>query len=358
FQLPPVPPDQQAQVTGTTNVVEPARLRAGPGQAFPVMLPLGNGVQVGLFGVTEVGDWYLIRVDQPGHPNVGQLGWIFRDLVSPQGDLALLPVYDAGGLPLTPIAATATATAAAGAAGAAVGSEVAVLVATATPLPPPTPTPTPLQTPQVTLPSVPETTVAAAPPAESDETLLTVAGGRLPARPLEPIQVLSADGRLFALRVEGATVEIWGGLVAQPAPAWLAAPAELLWPGSTLHVRLREPLPDGPGGELPAEASDNPAEAAAVGPTLIGDRVRIAAAPVLDRVALEDSSAWAESVANDPVALVGGTEAAGVNLLPVDGDVTPLWSDAASATWLDGSDEAGLLVPLRTGRYGNDGFVW
>jgi hypothetical protein len=55
---------------------------------------------------------------------------------------------------------------------------------------------------------------------------------------------------------------------------------------------------------------------------------------------------------------VGGADAEGVNLLPVSGDVSPLWPDGAGATWLAGNDEVGLLVPLRSGRYGQEGFVW
>ncbi len=360
YQLPAVDPNAVAAVSGVTNVVEPARLRAGPGQGFPVIMPLGNGVEVGLFGVTQAQDWYLIRVDQVGHPNRGQLGWIFRDLVSTFGDLALLPVYDAEGLPLTPVPTTeAPAGAASGEAGGEAGGELAALLATPTPKPTATPTPTPLQTPQIQLPSADSAAAAAAPAPEADEIVLTVAGARLPARPLEPLQVTSADGRLFALRVDAAEVEVWGGLLAQPAPTWLAAPAELLWPGATLQVRLRSPLPDGVGGELPElEQGANPADVAAVGPQLVADRVRIAAAPAVERAALEDGSAWAAAAAADPVALVGGVDAAGVNLLPSDGDVTPLWPQGASASWLDGSDGAGLLVPLRGGRYGSEGFIW
>lgn len=361
YQLPPVDPQAVAVVTGVTNVVEPARLRAGPGQGFPVILPLGNGVQVGLFGITQAQDWYLIRVDAPGHPNLGQLGWIFRDLVSTVGDLAQLPVYDAAGLPLTPLPVTPTAVGAApgSAAGSAAGGELAALLATPTPEPTATPTPTPLQTPQIQLPSAPPPSSAAAPAPDADETVLTVAGARLPARPLQPVQVTAADGRLFALRVDAAEVALWSGLLAAPTPTWLAAPAELLWPGATLHVRLRSPLPDGAGGELPAqEEGADPAAVEAVGPLLVADRVHIASAPAGERAALEDASAWAAAVTGDPVALVGGVDTAGVNLLPGDGDVTPLWPQGAGATWLDGSDSAGLLVPLRSGRYGSEGFIW
>jgi hypothetical protein len=90
----------------------------------------------------------------------------------------------------------------------------------------------------------------------------------------------------------------------------------------------------------------------------VADRVRIAAAPTLERAAPEETTAWRDALAADPVALVGGVDATGVSLLPADGNVSPLWPDGATAFWLDGSDEAGLVVPLRSGRFGRDGFVW
>jgi len=193
---------------------------------------------------------------------------------------------------------------------------------------------------------------------EGDETVLTIAGARLPARPLEPVQVASADGRLFALRIEAATIELWGGLVAQPDPDWLTAPGELLWPGATLYVRLRNPLPDGPGGTLPAEGEQDPSAQAAAGPVIVADRVRIAAAPTSDRAVVADASAWATVVNSDPIALVGSVDAPGVNLLGVDGAITTIWPEGAAAAWLDGTTEAGLIIPLRTPRYGRDGFIW
>ncbi len=112
YYLPRIPDDQAALVMGTTFVTEPARLRAGPGTDFPVIIPVGNELAVGLFGVTQDFEWYLIRIDEPGHPNRGQMGWMFRNLVYTEGDLTQLPTYRSDGTPLTPEAPEAQAVAA------------------------------------------------------------------------------------------------------------------------------------------------------------------------------------------------------------------------------------------------------
>lgn len=332
--IPAIPPDQSALVTGVTNVSEPARLRGGPGFDYPVIVPVDNALDVGLFGITVAGDWYLIRIDEPGHPNRGQLGWMFRDLVFVQEDLTLLPQFAADGTSLTPEPILPTATAG---------------PPTETTTPEPPPTATPLQTPQVRLPQVDAPGSAGVPPPEAGEIMVTLAGDSLPANPLAPIPATTADGREFFLAVEDAQIQIWGGVLGQSRSGWVPAPGEFLWPGSTVYVRLEAPLP-----ESAAEGE----EGASGAPPVPARSVRIVGAPVLERIALEDGAAYAQaSASQSSVALVGG-EAAGVNLLDTSGSVTPLWPDGNSATWLDDSGLAGLVVTLASAPHGRDGFVW
>lgn len=321
--IPDFPADVPAFLTGVTNVTEPARLRGGPGRDFPVLAPIDNALRVGLFGRTDDFQWYLIRVEEPGHPNFGLLGWMFRDLVYTEGDSAILPAYALDGTPLTPMPPTAT---------------TAPGLPTETPSPEPSATSTPLQTPQVLLPEVAPIARSSIPPPEPGETTLTLGGAEVPANPLASIPATAPDGSELFLRPDSAAVEIWGGLFGAPDAGWVAAAGELLWPGAIVYVSGDEIAP---GQEYDAA------------------RVRIVGAPELPRVALDDGSALREAVtAARASALVGGASAEGVSLLDTDGNVSTLWPDGASAYWLGGEPEAGLIAPSPHTLYGTDGFVW
>ena len=331
YYLPTIAEDEAALVTGTTFVTEPARLRAGPGTTFPVIIPVGNDLGVGLFGMTEDATWYLIRVDEPGHPNRGQLGWMFRDLVSTEGDLALLPLYQVDGTPLTPEAATlAPSTPLPGAAESTPAATVPA-------------SPTPLVTPEVSLPSLVAPAAAAAPEPESDETVATITGEQLPANPLEPVSAVATDGTAFRFGAESASLQIWSGAVGEESGRWLPAAGEMLWPGTIVHLQLATAL--GAGNED--------------APPISATRVRIVAAPPVTRVQIEDGAALAEAVAaGDAVALVGDGAGAGVNLLRTNGSIDGLWPDGATAAWLNGNPAPGWAISLRALAYGQGGFIW
>ena len=76
-------------------LVEPARLRGAPSVDSIVISAVENEVAVDLFGITEAGDWLLIRAN-------GVVGWMFRDLIILNGDQSLLPIYRTDGTPLDP----------------------------------------------------------------------------------------------------------------------------------------------------------------------------------------------------------------------------------------------------------------
>ncbi len=332
YYMPDIPEGQAALATGTTYVTEPARLRAGPGRDFPVIIPVGNGLAVGLFGITEAQDWYLIRIDEPGHPNRGQLGWMFSDLVTTGDDLSTLPIYKIDGTPLTPMPLTPTA----------LPGEP-----TQTPEPTVPASPTPLVTPVVVLPSVDAPAAADAPQPGEDEIVAVIGDGPAPADPLAPIAATAADGTEFLFETQSASVEIWSGIVGEVQGRWLSAPGELLWPGTTVYLQLSTP----PGASTTAEGDAPPLARA--------QSVRIAGAPSVNRVQVEESGALAEAVAaGNAVALVGDHSGAGVNLLGTDGSITNLWPDGATAAWLNGEPAPGWDVSLRRKPYGPDGFIW
>ena len=345
YYLPNIPPDQAALVTGITFVSEPARLRAGPGRDFPVIIPVDNDLNVGIFGVTEGQEWYLIRIEEAGHPNRGQLGWMFRDLVYTEGDLAQLPQYRIDGTPLTPDPAT-PATGAEAAAPAEPGAP------TSTPAPTLPASPTPLVTPQVAVPNVALPAAVAPPEAEPGETIATVGGEQLPANPLAPIPAVAEDGTAFFFGAADASVQMWSGVAGDDAGRWLPAAGELLWPGTRVYLRLATPL----AGSETSNAGDEEAAPAA---QILAQRVRIVAAPPVERVQAQDGAALAQAVAaGEAVALVGDSGGAGVNLLRTDGVIEALYPDATSVTWLNGSPAPGWAFPLRTPAFGQDGFIW
>ena len=322
--IPAIAPDAVPSARGTTYVFEPARLRGGPGTGYPVITPIDNDLDVGIFGVTEAGDWYLIRIEEAGHPARGLLGWMFRDLVFTTDDLSVVPRFSADGTALTPVPILPPAT---------------PEPPTGTPTPAPTPTPTPLQTPAAVAPTVEPGAAASVPGPEAGEFMASIAGDAVPANPLSPIPAIAADGSPIALRVENAAVQAWGGFFGNAGAGWVAVPGELLWPGSTVYVRGRAD-PATPGGYLVSS-------------------VRIVGPPSPQRVRVEEAPMFARNVAGgQAVALVGSAEQAGVQLLTTDGTLTDLWPEAAGAAWLSGDEKAGLVVSLPDRPDASNGFIW
>lgn len=313
--IPEIPPEQAPPVTGVTFVTEPGRLRGSPNTTDSIVLTsVENGVTVDVFGITEAGDWLLIRTN-------GVIGWMFRDLVILNGDPALLAGYRADGTPLIP----------------------------PTPGPSPTAVP-PTATATATLPATPvvdapssETVSTAAPAPQDDELVLTIGsttgGEQIPANPLKPLTVRTAEGEERLLRLDNATVEVWGGLIAAAANDWVSAPAVLLWSGARIYV---------------------------VGTPTTGDpthwdaqRVRIAAAPPLERIRALSHPALANAVnGNTFMALLGRRDGPGIYLLEKSGTVQPLWADEHRAEWLSEDVKAGILLLAPATTAGLNSFSW
>jgi hypothetical protein len=317
--IPPIPPEAVAPLGGTTFLVEPARLRGGPSTTALVIASVDNGVWVELFGMTQSGQWLLVRVSQTLEGATGLLGWIFRDLVIPDGDVTGLPLFLDDGLPVTPFPPTATFTPG---------------------VPTATETPTIVPTPVLNQPAAqPGRENGGVPGPEGDEQIFTVTGESVPAAPLGPLPVTAADGRALTLRVENAQVQLWGGLLAAPAAGWVAAPAELLWPGSQLHVRGQ-----------PADGDAN---------SIVATTVRIAAAPTQERAIVLSFPALAAAVGQGTaVALLGSREEPGVYLLDNSGTVQQLWGVEDAAYWVSADPRTGLLVPAPESATGSNSFNW
>lgn len=312
--IPAIPPEAAAPLTGVTFVFEPARLRGAPSRDAVVLASVGNELPVEVFGVTEAGDWYLVRIPQMNNT----VGWIFRDLVVLNGDPAAAERYRADGTPLTPQPPTATPTPG-----------------------PPTETPTP--TPQLT-PAIGDLQAGpaggSAPPAPlPDEQTFTMSGPQMPADPRSAIPVLAADGRTLLLDVRSAEVSIWGGLLGPDVTGWLPAPGELLWPGSQVY----------------AVAAPSPSDAR----LLVAERVRLAAAPALPRVEAAAVSTLAEAHQRGvAMGLLGSREEQGVYLLTTEGTVQQLWGDENSAEWVSGDEAAGLVLRSPDRPAGANSFTW
>ncbi|GIV76606.1 MAG: hypothetical protein KatS3mg050_1000 [Litorilinea sp.] len=323
YPLPDIPPDQATLVTGTIFRA-PANLRAGPATDYPVLAQLGFGVHVDLYGVTEAGDWVLLRVNEPADGSHNVIGWMAAELVQPTADLALLPLYRADGTPVIPPTPTPSPT----------------------PGPPtPTPTPTPRSTPVLgDIQVLPATAgLVPVPPPVAEEVVMTIGGDRIPANPLAPIPATTADGRSVQLVVDTARVEIWSGMFAAEPPQYESAPAELLWPGTQVYVV---------GTPDPAQPD-----------RFVASRVRIAQAPTdagaRPRVERFTAPVLAEALGQGSgVALLGSREEPGVYLLEATGTVYQLWVDEQEATWAGSDPAAGLIVHTGEAPVGLNSFRW
>lgn len=320
--IPNIPPEALAPQTGYLLLSETGRLRGGPGVEYIVVAALQNGVGVEIFGITEAGDWLLVRAAQVEDGRTNVAGWVATQLVIPYGDYALVPRFDAEGISVD---ATPTPDSAALAA-----------LPTATP----TFTPTPLVTPVLVQPAVVELSVSAAPTPGPGDIVATLLGETIPPDPLQPIPARLDDGRVVSLRVQNAAVQAWGGLFADANAGWTPAAATTLWPGAQVYVQA-----------VPAaEASADTIEVA---------RVRLVGAPVLPRSQLVEQEDLAGAVAEEEaVALLGSGAASGLFLLDQAGRARQLWQYEHAARWLNGDPDAGFLLTEPPSAGGLHTFTW
>jgi hypothetical protein len=291
---------------------------------YPSLASLNYGVPLDLYGITEAGDWILLRINAPELPAHDVVGWIATELLQVTGDLAFLPRHRADGTPLVPPTPTPTFTPG---------------TPTPTAMPTPTSPPTPLPTPVVQTPDVVPLPVLAAPPPGDGEVLMTVGGERIPADPRAPLPVVRADGQTGRIRVETAQVEIWSGIFGQFPGRWVAAPADLLWSGTPIYVR----------GDVSPE---DPTQ-------LIARSVRIADAPSQPRADLLSAPELAVAqTQGSAVAMLGSREEQGVYLLETSGTLRQLYVDERETRWAGSDPAAGIVVSTQDAPTGRNRFSW
>jgi len=315
--IPAIPADRPAPMTGVTFVTEPARLRGAPSVDSIVITAVENEATVEVFGITEAGDWLLVRTN-------GALGWMFRDLIFLNADQSLLPVYRTDGTPVNP-ADPGLPTAA---------PPAAAALDTATPLP----TATPLATPVLEAPSGSGSVTSPAPPPAADEVAMQVADGISDVNRLAALPVI-ANGAALGLRLESAAVQIWGGLFGADTAGWVTAPADLLLGGAQLYVQ-GAPDPTDPQRWLTT-------------------RLRIVAPPPGERTVVSTNEALATQAANNNLmALLGSRDQGGIYLLTRAGVAQPLWGDEQNAQWAGASPAAGLLILATDRPLLPNHFIW
>ena len=158
---------------------------------------------------------------------------------------------------------------------------------------------------------------------------MTVAEGLLDVSRLAALPV-TANGAEIGLRLESASVQIWGGLFGDSSTIWVTAPADLLLGGAQLYVQ----------GEA------DPAD----GQRWIASRIRIVAPPTQERAVVRTVEALATQSANNNImALLSSRERGGVYLLTRSGVAQPLWGEEDDAQWAGSTLADGLLI-LATNR--------
>ena len=327
--IPAIPVDAVAPVTGYMLLTETGRLRGGPSTEYIVIAALQNGTLVDIFGITEAGDWLLVRAAtvEDGRSNV--LGWVSSQLVVPYGDYSAVPLFRSDGTSVDAPIVAPDAPAAEGA----VGDPLAAALPSATPLP------TALVTPVLSPPQAQQLPVASVPGPAEDELVVAVAGSLIPPDPMQPMTMTLPDGSNTLVYVQNAVVEVWGGVFNDPEAGWVPAPATLLWPGT--RVYLQATAVAGGGGELTAARIRIVGEPSA-------ERVKLLEMPDL-QAAVEDGSA---------LALLGSSETPGVYLLGTAGRAQQLWQYENSAAWLSGDVNAGFILQEPATAGGLAAFTW
>ncbi|MEZ4720132.1 MAG: hypothetical protein R2851_29220, partial [Caldilineaceae bacterium] len=311
--IPVIPPEQAAPAQGVMFVFEPARLRGAPGLDTIVITAVDNELPVDIFGITEAGDWLLIRI--PALNNV--IGWMFRDLVFTTEDLANVPRYQADGTPLTPVPQAPQA------------------APTQAGTPTPTLTPTPRTTPAIDAPASDDGSGALAPGPQPAEAVVNVDPEQGMGDPRVPVRVEGDAGRWLDLAE--ARIQVWGGLLSPVTDTWVPGPAYVVRPGARLYVE----------GTRRANG------------LFVANQVRVVEAAPVDRVAPVDAPEYAAALArDDALALTGGLLVPGVFMLAGDGTLDQSWPEARDAAWISGEDAAGIALEADNGLQPTQGFIW
>lgn len=309
---PDIAPDQPGFVTGSVAASN-TNLRGGPGIDYVIVGQPALDDPVEYFGMTEAGDWLLLRINQPGSPYDGVIGWMAATLLRWDTDLSVLPRYRGDGAPVIAFTPTPTLSPAQAAA---------------------------LPTAELIAPALAPLPAASIPPTPAiSERLVTLGGDQIPANPLAIIDATASDGSVLRLRLDAAVVEIWSGLLGMEPGAWQPASGELLWPGTQAYVAVAA----GGGG------ADE----------VLVNRIRIVKPPAQERSQLLSLPILATAAQSETImALLGSREQQGVYVLESEGTLKQLLVAEQDAAWQGEGDSATLLLRTPERTSGLNSFSW
>lgn len=323
--IPAISPEMQPPLTGYMLLTDTGRLRGGPGTEYIVIAGLQNGTPVDIFGVTEAGDWLLIRAAATNDGRTDVLGWVSTQLVIPYGDFDAVPRYRADGISVD----------------APPDEEAESGIVALSNLPTATATPTPLVTPVVRLPEVQTQPGGNVPAPAQDELVITVGGSIIPPDVLAPIPATGADGTALQIDSRDAVVEIWSAILGEVNGGWAPANASLLWPGTVAYLKVDATAPS--DGTAPLRTT----------------QLRIVAAPQVERVKeLSLPEIAAATTSNTAIALLGSRETPGLYLLDRSGRAQQVWQYENTAFWLSGDPNAGFIASEPPAVSGLSTFSW
>ncbi|MEM7125859.1 MAG: SH3 domain-containing protein [Chloroflexota bacterium] len=336
--VPYIPTDESGLVTGSLAALDASNLRGGPGLDYVILAQIDPAVPVEYFGITESGDWFLVRVKDPTRPYDGIVGWMAVALMRWDSDLSVLPRFRGDGSPVIPFTPTPL-----GRSNGSADDENNLLAvepdspiaADGTPLP----TPTPEATLVLTGPIVSSALDVVKPPAPGQSELVgVILGQQIPADPVQPIPIDLEAGPTVDLVADQAAVEIWSGLLGDEEAKWIGASAQLLWPGTRIH--------------LIGTAEDRASR-------LVAQRVRIVGLPDVERASLLTLAALADANRNEAdVGFLGSQAEAGIYMLESVGNLRQIALVEQRMSWLGASAADGMLLLSPQEPTSSNSFIW
>lgn len=311
--VPNISPDEAGPVTGSVVTQLPSNLRAGPGIDFAILGALDGGTTIEYFGITNSGEWLLLRVNDSTSDFDGEIGWMARDLLQWGSALEVLPRFFANGTPVIPFTPTP--------------------FGQSTTLDDDTPAsqnanaePSADGAPELRIPDQGlQTLLPQLPLPETNELVLSVISDQIPADPNTPITVVDEENRSFQLNASEAVIEVWVGLFGVRDQTWTRAAAEFLWPNTTIYVA---------GG--PNRAQPNLFDAT---------QIRIIDPPTQARARLLDLPLLAQQIDNERImALLGSQAADGLFLLERGGNLQEFINETGKIRWLSNDPAGGLWI--------------
>lgn len=323
--VPAIAPDEKGPVTGSLAATSPSNVRGGPGIDFVILTQIDPNTAVEYFGITESGEWVLIRAEDPSKEYDGLIGWIAVELMRWDSFLGILPQYRNDGSPVIPFTPSPTLNPSAAEA---ISTDEASTEQSAQPSP----------TPDLAAPEQGRVGDSILPGSEEDEFEALIDGTQVPADPRAPIQVTLDGGQAMQLSSEQAVIEVWSGLFGDRSERWISAHAEMLWPGTRIRL-LGEPEGD---TQL-----------------FVANRIRIVGLPRHEPPALINIESLGEAAdQNADVGLFGSGEQPGIYLLESVGNLRQILVAEQTAAWATGESPAGLILTTPWQQFGANSLSW